>query len=411
MIKITHPNKVVKGSVTLPSSKSLSNRALIIQALCGDGIQIKNLSEAEDTQILQKILNENPAIVDIGDAGTAMRFLTAYYSIQEKETTLTGSTRMLQRPIGPLVDALRSMGVGIEYLGNEGYPPLKISGNKKLKNTVTIRSDVSSQYISALMMIAPVIEGGLEIVLDGEPLSYEYIEMTHTLMEYFGAEVELTETGFIIAGTGYNGGDYEVEPDWSAASYFFEAAALTKFVNVTLEDLSYMSSQGDSGIADLFYSVFSVAANHTEKGVKLTKEKPWGIDEAEYDFTGMPDMAQTIAVAAAGLKLPFKLTGLQTLRIKETDRIEALKTELQKLNVVVETGADWLELKSFGELPKSITFNTYNDHRMAMALTPLALVIDEVILDDETVVKKSFPGYWEELKKLGFAIEVLGARF
>jgi 3-phosphoshikimate 1-carboxyvinyltransferase len=406
MIKITHPTKEVRGNVTLPASKSLSNRALIIQALCDEPSVIHNLSEAEDTQVLKRILESKTNVADVGDAGTAMRFLLAYYATQPNEVTLTGSSRMKERPVGPLVNALRSMGAEINFLENEGYPPVTVKGSRDLKNTVTIRSDMSSQFISALMMIGPVLKDGLRIVLEGEPLSYSYIEMTHTIMEYFGAEIEVLEDaeGIYIEGNGYVANDYEVEPDWSGASYFFEMAALAKNSNIVIDSLPYVSSQGDSGIADLFLSVFNIKVKPAGNNLLLTKAAEIDLEEAEFDFIDMPDMAQTISVTAAAAGIEFTLTGLQTLRIKETDRIAALKTELEKLGVGVEVGDDWIKINPPLVQTGDLHFNTYNDHRMAMALAPLALVVDSVTIDNAEVVNKSFPGYWEELIKLGFII-------
>jgi 3-phosphoshikimate 1-carboxyvinyltransferase len=406
MIKITHPTKEVRGNIILPASKSLSNRALIIQALCDEPCVIHNLSEAEDTQVLKRILESKTNVADVGDAGTAMRFLLAYYATQPNEVTLTGSNRMKERPIGPLVEALRSMGAEINYLEKEGYPPVTVKGSRDLKNTVTIRSDISSQFISALMMIGPVLNDGLRIILEGEPLSYSYIEMTHTIMEYFGAEIEVLEDaeGIYIEGNGYVANDYEVEPDWSAASYFFEMAALAKNSNIVIDALPYVSSQGDSSIADLFLSVFNIKVKPAGNNLLLTKADEIDLEEAEFDFIDMPDMAQTIAATAAATGVEFTLTGLQTLRIKETDRIAALKTELEKLGVGVEVGDDWIKINPPLAQTGDLHFNTYNDHRMAMALAPLALVVNSVTIDNAEVVNKSFPGYWEELKKLGFQI-------
>lgn len=408
MIRITHPTKVAKGSTALPASKSISNRALIIRALCKQPFNIHNLSFAEDTKTLQHILAEKPMVADVGDAGTAMRFLLAYYCTQEKETTLTGSARMQQRPIGPLVDALRGMSADITYTGgNEGYAPVKIKGSKNLKNTVSIRGDVSSQFITALMLIGPTINGGLSIHLQGEVVSQSYIDMTQAMLDYFGIEMEYDDTTITIAEGDYQATNLEIEPDWSAASYFFEVAALAKNTQLMLEHLNGAYWQGDSNIEGLFQAVFGIEVVERSAGIMLQKGKLVLDLEAEYDFTDMPDMAQTVACTAAAMRIPFNLTGLKTLRIKETDRIAALKNELQKTGAIIDAGADYLNITGFTELPKSVSFNTYNDHRMAMALAPLALVINEVIIEDETVVKKSFPTYWDELKKLGFEITQL----
>lgn len=228
MIKISHPTKALKGTVELPSSKSISNRVLLIQALCNDAIEITNLSAAHDTVVMQQALQSANSTIDVGDAGTAMRFLLAYYAIQPKQTTLTGSARMQQRPVGPLVDALRQMGADITYLGTEGYPPVSITGNANLKSAVSISGSVSSQYLSALMMIAPKLKNGLEITIEGEPISYSYLEITQAVMEHFGAEVVLQPQSITINPKPYTGGDVAIEADWSAASYFFEMVALAK---------------------------------------------------------------------------------------------------------------------------------------------------------------------------------------
>lgn len=407
MIRISHPTKVLKGTVELPSSKSISNRVLLIQALCNDAIEITNLSAAHDTVVMQQALQSTNSTIDVGDAGTAMRFLLAYYAIQPQKTTLTGSARMQQRPIGPLVNALRQMGADITYLGTEGYPPVSITGNANLKSVVSISGSVSSQYLSALMMIAPRLKNGLEITIEGTPISFSYLEITQAVMEHFGAEVNLQPKSISISPKPYTGGGVEIEADWSSASYFFEMVALAKKADVVLDKLPYYSIQGDSAIAALYEAVFSVRVDGLENGVRLRKESHAPVNGAEYDFTLLPDMAQTIAATASALGLSFSLTGLQTLRIKETDRIAALKTELEKLGIGVEVGADWLKVNAGQCNNPSPQFLTYNDHRMAMALAPLALIAHAVVIDDEAVVAKSFPQYWVELQKLDFVIEKL----
>lgn len=404
MIKITHPTKAVKGSVLLPASKSLSNRALVIQALCEEPFTIENLSTAEDTVVLQKALQNKTGKVDVGDAGTAMRFALAYFATQDKETTISGSDRMHQRPIGPLVDALRDMGADITYLKNEGFAPVKVKGSTRLRNSVSIKSDVSSQFISALMLIGPAI-GGLSIKLLGTPASFSYVEMTASLLEHFDVDVEFKGSFVVIKGT-YSNNNYTVESDWSAASYFLEIVALAEQANVYIEKLPWYSIQGDSAVASLYQGLLGVSSGAKFNGVHAQKGEYEPDMDEEYDFADLPDMAQTVAATAAGMQMSFNLTGLQTLKLKETDRIAALKTELEKTGVTVTAGDDSLIIKPAGKgkKPSSVKFSSHNDHRMAMALAPLALVLDEVIIDDETVVKKSFPTYWDELKKLGFEI-------
>jgi 3-phosphoshikimate 1-carboxyvinyltransferase len=300
------------------------------------------------------------------------------------------------------------MGAEINYTGIEGYPPVTVKGSRSLNDTVTIRSDVSSQFITALMLIAPVLDNGLTILFDGDVTSYAYIEMTAHLMQHFGAEIEEVDGGFKIIHTRYLNDDFEVEPDWSAASYFFEIAALAKEADIVLENLPIISSQGDSGIVDLYEAVFDLKCKPADIGVHIKKQKKQlDIDDAEFDFTDIPDLAQTVAATAAGLGMEFTLTGLQTLRIKETDRIAALKNELEKLGIGIEEGEDWIKISPLLAKTVDLHFNTYNDHRMAMALAPLALVVDSVRIENPEVVNKSFPGYWEELKKLGFVITLV----
>lgn len=405
MIKVSHTGKTAKGRVVLPASKSLANRALIIQAL-GKGIVLHNVSTANDTRVLQNVLEGKPCVADIGDAGTAMRFLLAYFARCEGSQILTGSARMQQRPIGPLVDALRSMGASINYTGTEGYPPVEIKGKSTLKNAVSIRGDISSQYISALMLIGPAI-GGLTITLEGELTSAPYIAMTAALMQQFGADVTVYADKVIIGATPYAAGEYTVEPDWSAASYFFEIAALVDEAEILLEGLSLQSLQGDKEISSLYQNQFGITYKATAEGLVIIKNTGQATNQylPETNFTAMPDMAQTYAATTVGIGAKASLTGLHTLRIKETDRIAALKNELSKAGAIVEAGPDYLNIININKPTQAPKFNTYNDHRMAMALAPLAMVFGSVWINDETVVSKSFPQYWQQLESLGFIIE------
>lgn len=393
--------------VKLPASKSISNRLLLIQALA-EGGRIENLSSANDTKIMQQALQaiaKGETTINIGDAGTAARFITAYCAVTQGSFVIEGSERMHQRPIAPLVEALRQAGADITYLGEEGFLPLHIEGGTLLGGLVTIRADVSSQFISALLMIGLYCKQGLNIVLEGEPVSTPYIEMTDGLMQKFGVVVDEIPSGYSVAPQVYKFVNAKVEADWSAASYMYAMVALAKRGRVELPNLDYSSLQGDRGINDVFF-YFDVTTIFTDDGIIIEKT---GLEEQltttlETDLNFMPDIAQTLAVVAAGKGIDLTMTGLQTLAIKETDRLVALETELAKFGVKTERGLDW-----FRVLPSNITkpaqpINTYNDHRMAMAFAPLALVVGDLEFDNGEVVKKSFPKFWSEIEKLGFTI-------
>lgn len=389
---LSHTTKVVRGIISLPSSKSISNRALIMRAISGKTITIENLSTAKDTQILAELLaNSNRTIFDVGHAGTAMRFLTAYLATKEGEFVLTGSNRMQQRPIKILVDALRNLGAEISYLKNEGYPPLKIKGKSLLGGEISIDGSVSSQYISALMMIAPSMKNGLKINFEGSITSKPYMDMTAEMMKVFGE-------GFIV------------EADWSAASYWYSMVALAKDAEITLLGLKKDSLQGDAVVAKI-YEKFGVKTEYLENGIRLTKIAPAIIHHLPLlvDFTNCPDLAQTVAVTCVALSCAAKLTGLSTLRIKETDRIAALQNELSKLGYTVEVeGNDVVVLCRDGKSQNSYNWNkisidTYDDHRMAMAFAPLALLYP-ITIENPDVVIKSYPNFWEDLRGVGFSV-------
>lgn len=401
--------KNIKGSVSLNGSKSISNRLLIIEALCGDEFKIRNLSNAKDTETLLRLLKHpNEQIMDAGDAGTTYRFLTAFLALQEDEQMLTGSKRMLERPIAVLVDALKSLGATIDYVGKGGYPPLQIrEGNfdKEEMPHINIPANVSSQYISALLLIAPSLPKGLRLQLDGQVVSAPYIEMTLELMANFGIEYFRAGNSFMVDPQEYQADDYAVEADWSAASYFYAIAALIEGeLELELEVLKSDSLQGDSVITNIMRPL-GVDTRFLEGGrVLLGKNGKMLPAFFEYDFTACPDLAQTIAAVVAGLQIPAKLTGLQTLRIKETDRIDAMKTELEKLGAKVTVGEDWMEIEKGidTKVSSKTVIETYKDHRMAMAIAPLVLKLDRLKFDSKEVVNKSYPAFWTDLKKLGF---------
>lgn len=389
-------NGPLRADVHLPGSKSESNRALIMQALSRNMIQVQGLSVAEDTVTLERLLRERPAVMDVGHAGTAMRFLAAFLSFQPSDHELTGSPRMCERPIGPLVDALRAMGADIHYLGRDGFPPLLIFGkNAKFRESeVTLPGNVSSQYISALCMIAWQQPDGLRIRLRGPVQSRPYIEMTLEMLGRFGIRHDWQGDTITIARQAVRGGTFAVEADWSAASYWFCLTALDPGAEVRLHGLRQDSLQGDSVVADKM-AALGVRTDWQEGVLRLRGGGPVA-EAVDWDFVDCPDLAQGMVVAAAALGVQARMTGLQSLRIKETDRIAALQVELAKFGVaLVEEGDTW-HLK--GQLQRiSTEISTYQDHRMAMAFAPMALVCPEITILEPQVVAKSYPGFWEDL--------------
>ncbi|NPE15112.1 3-phosphoshikimate 1-carboxyvinyltransferase [Xylanibacter rodentium] len=411
--EITAP-AVLNHTVDLPSSKSVSNRALIIHALSGGGMLPQNLSDCDDTDVMIKALRDMPEVIDIKAAGTAMRFLTAYLAVTPGRHTITGIERMRHRPIRLLVDALRYLGAEVEYAGEEGYPPLRITGRPLDGGRIEIPGNVSSQYISALLMIGPVLRDGLRLHLTGDIISRPYIDMTLWIMGEFGAEAEWTDISTItVAPKPYAARGYNIENDWSAASYWYEMVALGgRDSEVTLTGLMDGSKQGDSSVSYIF-SLLGVKTTFgtTEEGVPTTvrlSRNGHCVPRLEYDFINSPDLAQTFVVCCAALGVPFRFTGLQTLRIKETDRIEALKREMGKLGYVLRD-VEGRELVWSGErcepLPDAAV-DTYDDHRMALAFAPLAMKWGRVRINNPHVVTKSYPHFWNDLKSSGFAIDI-----
>lgn len=403
-LKISNTKKHLSGNIKITGSKSESNRLLILQALypC---LKISNLSNSDDTHYLQKALESEDELIDIHHAGTAMRFLTAYFSTLEgREVVLTGSKRMTERPVKLLVDALKKMGADISYEKNEGYPPIRIKGKKLEAKTVSLEANISSQYISALMLIAPSLPSGLEINLEGKITSTPYIKMTLEILQRAG-----------ITGT-FKGNTIKIEPvqslekqtlavesDWSSASYYYSLAAISEFADLKLSTYRETSLQGDSCLAEI-YKQFGVTTTFKEDCILLEKKsgsKPRHIEE---NLQNSPDIAQTIAVTCLALNVPCFLTGLHTLKIKETDRLVALKTEIEKFGSRVEVTQDSLELFPQKDFSNNVSVATYNDHRMAMAFAPLGLKVPFEIEDAE-VVSKSYPGFWEDFQKLNFEVE------
>lgn len=398
-------NTLLQSQLQITGSKSESNRSLLLQALYKN-IAIENISNSDDAEVMAKGLKIEKGVVDIHHAGTAMRFLTGYFASQEgKEVTLTGSKRMTERPIKVLVEALRTLGAEIEYKKNEGYPPIRIIGKKLTKNTVSLPANISSQYISSLLLIAPSLENGLELELVGKITSVPYIKMTLALLAELGVESSFEgNTIQVQPKAKVEDTTLVVESDWSSASYSYSIAALCEVGSkITLSAYKANSLQGDSVLAKI-YEHFGVETTFGEHQITLYKERVANAEVLEIDLSNAPDIAQTIAVTCLGLGISCHLTGLHTLKIKETDRLEALHTELSKLGAEISVTDKTLTLKASKNLNKGIAIDTYNDHRMAMAFAPLAIKTP-LIINDAGVVSKSYPDFWNDLEKLQFKIE------
>lgn len=406
----------ISGTIKLNGSKSLSNRALIIRALCNENFEIQNCSTSDDSETMKQLLANPAGTLDAHHAGTTFRFLCSFLCLVEGRQILTGSERMQKRPIGPLVDALRAIGAEITYTKNEGYPPLEIGqiDKQNYNSKIKISAGISSQFISSLLLIAPVLEDGLSIELEGDLVSRPYLEMTLRMMEYFGVKSTWDGQTIIVKQQNYISREIEIEADWSAASYYYTIAAISDSCNIKLIGLNEESLQGDRAVAEVM-EAFGIRTLFDRNTILISKD---GKDKQvlDHDFIKEPDIAQSVAVACAGSGKSGIFTGLKTLYIKETDRVAALQKELAKVNVyfskmpkkfsknsekeifMVEGRAE-----SSGEIP---AFDTYKDHRMAMAFAPLGMLFP-IIINEPDVVTKSYPGYWEDLKKLGFDISAL----
>ena len=393
-------------SLEIGGSKSISNRLLILKKLF-DNIIIENLSNSEDTQLLQKALESESTEIDIHHAGTAMRFLTSFYAIQDGKTTvLTGSDRMKQRPIKFLVDALRDLGAEISYLENDGFPPLKITGKKLNKSSVTIPANISSQFISSLMLIGAKLENGLEIILEGKITSRPYLEMTLKILRSIGISTSWEENIIQISGeiqTEKNSQiiPFIVESDWSSASYFYSIAAIARDT-INLKYFKPYSLQGDSVLREIYWKFFGVntISEGAESRISLLPENYFTFPEKIIlDMNDCPDVAQTLCVTATAMNIPFEITGLGTLKVKETDRLLALKNELFKIGCIAEITDDSISSQKFFEPNDHISIETYNDHRMAMSFAPFCLIKKLEILD-ENVVEKSYPDFWKDFESI-----------
>ena len=393
------------ADVQLPASKSISNRALVLHALACGKRPLHNLSDCDDTRVMIAALQEDVPVVDIMAAGTAMRFLTAYFCVAPGTHVLTGTQRMKQRPIRILVDALRSLGAQIDYVEQEGFPPLRISGGNHLQGEeVALAGNVSSQYISALLMIGAVLPRGLRLRLTGNVISRPYIDLTLRLMQDFGAQAGWVAGDCIqVHPGGYRDVEFTVESDWSAASYWYEMVALAgRGAEASLHGLFAQSYQGDSRGAELFAKL-GVQTVYVPGGVRLRCDRAVA-GRLDADLVDIPDLAQTFVVTCCLLGVPFRFTGLQSLKIKETDRIEALKAELRKLGYVVRSEHDSVLLWDGERCPAapSSVIHTYEDHRMAMAFAPACLRVPELRISEPQVVSKSYPAYWQHLQTAGF---------
>ena len=405
--RIIAPRRI-EGEIDLPASKSISNRVLLLNALCATPGRLSNLAQCDDTDaVLSALAQPDASEVNIGAAGTAMRFLTAYFATREgREVVIDGTECMRQRPIGVLVDALRQLGADIEYVEAEGYPPLKITGTRLHGGALTVSGSVSSQYITAILLIAPVI-GGIALTIEGEIMSRPYIDMTLALMARYGVKAEWRENVIHVPAGEYTALDFTVEADWSAASYWWAMQAIVPQSRITLKGLEPQSLQGDSRIAELM-SQMGVTGNWCGRYLDLRSNGGVGCCCSTFaDLSGTPDIAQTLVVMLCLMGRPFRITGLRTLRIKETDRLEALRTELRKLGYVVKVEGDdaisWHFETTAAEASPHIY--TFHDHRMAMAFAPAAIRFPGLIIDDAQVVSKSYPLFWEHLRQAGFKIE------
>jgi 3-phosphoshikimate 1-carboxyvinyltransferase len=423
-LQLHHSEVISPSKITISGSKSETNRLLLLQALYPN-IELNNISSSDDSEVMVKALatiSHQPStinhFIDIHHAGTAMRFLTAYFAIQEgREVVLTGSSRMKERPIQVLVDALRQLGANIEYEEKEGFPPLRIRGEKLIKSKVSIQSNVSSQYISALLLIASKLENGLQLTLEGELTSVPYIQMTLNLLHQVGIKTEFNHNQIEVFPTTDNSHltiqqsnnlTISIESDWSSASYYYSIVALSKEgTQITLSSFKENSLQGDNALIGI-YKNFGVETTFKDNSITLTKTNRQPTTDnrqpTTFQLSNTPDIAQTTAVTCFGLGIACQLTGLHTLKIKETNRLVALQNELSKLGAVVSITEDSLTIEKSASIQPNVKIATYNDHRMAMAFAPLALRV-RIIIEDAEVVSKSYPNFWNDLKSIGFHIK------
>jgi 3-phosphoshikimate 1-carboxyvinyltransferase len=406
-LKLHKPTQQIKGDIHLPGSKSISNRILMIKVLSGFNFLIENLSDSDDTTHLKDALENytKNAIINIGHAGTDMRFLTAYLALKKGDYELTGSERLQQRPIKDLVDTLRILGADITYKNKEGFPPLQIKGKQLQGGSVEISGKVSSQFITALLLIAPYLTHGLELTIKDELVSKPYVHMTIELMKEFGASVVWLENKIVVEPIPYtyHKKEFIVESDWSAVSYYYSIVALSKInTQLTVKSLFKNSLQADSACANI-YKNFGVETTFKNNEITISKINEVSTSELELDFLECPDIAQTVVCTSVGLQTPFRFSGLQTLKVKETDRIIALQNECKKIEIELKVTNDSIKWSAEQSIKKEISTSiaTYNDHRMAMSFATLSILLDDIIIEDANVVSKSYPQFWEHLKTIG----------
>ena len=409
-VTVTPPINSIDAEIQIPGSKSISNRLLIIRAFCEEKFEIENLSTSDDTRILNELINSDSKNQNTGAGGTTFRFLLALRALQGKEITLSGSKEFNTRPISPLVNALRELGASITYLEKDGFAPVKVNASKMNGGKILIDANVSSQFVSALMMISPYLDGGLEILLTGNPVSVSYIFMTASLMKEFSVDVQLENNSIQIKQGNYLARKYSCTPDWTSASYWYGLISCTNESKIKLINLSTDKFQGDS-ILEVWMQQFSVHSHHVNSDIVISNNNTIAIPPNEIDFTNNPDLSLALAVVAAVKGISIYFTGLSTLKIKETDRLFALKIELEKTGVHVLIDDNSLRLSGKADAIKieKSTFNTYEDHRMAMALSILVTANAKVKIANPNVVSKSYPNYFDQLKNIGFGISYEGS--
>ncbi len=406
MIKVSSAKKNIEATIALTPSKSISNRVRIIQALTEERISISNLSSSGDSLLLANALETLLPAINVKDAGTAFRFLTALLSIKEGKHTLTGSERMKKRPIGALVNALQSLGADIQYTGEVGYPPLQIIGRKLKGGHILINATESSQFISALLMIAPLINGGVRISFNGPISSRPYIEMTISLMKYFGAKVIWDSSGISVEEGTYNSVPIQIENDWSSASFWFAMAALADAAEIRMQNINFNSIQGDVIVSEIFKN-FGVNSVQVDRDVILNKVLDFKLpDYFEYNFTSCPDLVIPVGFVCAALKIKAHFTGVKNLRIKESDRLTALKNEIIKLGASASIHNDSFTIDNFQKPADEIFFISYDDHRMVMAEAVTSVFFNQISIDNHVPVRKSYPEFWDHLRSSGFETSI-----
>lgn len=407
-IKLHKPSKIIESTIYLTGSKSISNRVLIVKGLSGLSFLIENISDSDDTTYLKHALDNysKNSLINVGHAGTDMRFLTAFLSLKKGSYELTGSERLQERPVKDLVTVLKTLGADITYKNKEGYPPLLIKGKQLDGGKVEINGNVSSQFITALLLVAPYFKNGLQLTITSELVSKSYVNMTIEMMREFGASVSWDNNQITVKPTpySYSKKEYVVEGDWSAASYYYSLVALSEVNTILrLKNLFQKSVQADAA-CQLIYKNFGIETSYSDDEIVITKTQSKNLSSVfKYNFIECPDIAQTIVVTCVGLKQAFHFTGLQTLKVKETDRIIALKKECKKLGIDLVVTENTIQWDGEGELNvmQTLSIATYNDHRMAMSFASLVLIYESLIIEDENVVSKSYPLFWEHLKQIG----------